>query len=651
MLADEKKTHLVYVAGYGYDKAEESTLEQTHFHLDNSESKGVFVVAFKEQKPFLLNDPKEIESTLSDRSLKFARQMGAHALICVPILYENESLGILTVDNLISKRPLTKSDMNFLQGIASQTAVSIINARSFHQIQESEKKYRDLVESANSIIMRLDMDGRIIFFNEFAQKFFGFSETEIAGKNIVGTIMPDTHVSRLELTNLLEALKKDPDRTGVVESRNILKSGDTAWVAWTYKPIFNSDGSLKEILCIGNDISELKRSEQDKRKLESHLQRARKMEAIGTLAGGVAHDLNNILSGIVSYPELLLMDIPEGSPLRKPILTIQKSGEKAAAIVQDLLTLARRGVSITEVVNLNGIITEYLRSPEHEKLLLNHPHVQIETHLEVNLFNILGSPVHLSKTIMNLVYNAAEASPDGGRIVITTQNRYVDRLLHGYESVKEGDYVVLSVKDSGIGMSPRDLERIFEPFYSKKVMGKSGTGLGTAVIWGTVKDHLGYIDVKSAEKQGATFTLYFPATRQRAADLPVLTEIREYSGRGEKILVIDDVAEQRDIAVEMLTKLDYTVTSLQSGEEAVEYLKSNTVDLLILDMIMEPGMDGLETYTKIIADHPGQKAVIVSGFSESDRVKKMQRLGAGPYVKKPYHLETIGRVIRAELDR
>ena len=300
---------------------------------------------------------------------------------------------------------------------------------------------------------------------------------------------------------------------------------------------------------------------------------------------------------------------------------------------------------------MNHIITDYLKSPEHEKLLLSHPDIRIETRFEGDLFNIFGSPVHLSKTIMNLVYNAAEASPDGGRIVITTQNRYVDKLLHGYESVKEGDYAILSVKDSGIGMSARDLERIFEPFYSKKVMGKSGTGLGTAVIWGTVKDHLGYIDVKSAEKQGATFTLYFPATRQRVADLPILPEIREYSGRGESILVVDDILEQRDIATEMLKKLNYTVTSLSSGEEAVEFLKTNTIDLLVLDMIMEPGMDGLETYTKIIADHPGQKAVIVSGFSESRRVKELQRLGAGPYVKKPYHLETIARVIRSELDR
>jgi len=650
MLADEEKARLVYISGYGYDQTKEALLKQNSFHLDNPESKGLFVIAFRDQKSFLINDPSEIENTLSERSLKFARLMGAHALICVPIVYEKESLGILTVDTLISKRPLTKSDMNFLQGIASQTAVSIINARSFKRIRENEKKYRDLVQSANSIIMRCDTDGRISFFNEFAQKFFGYPESGILGKNLVETIMPGTDVSRLEWYRLLETLKKDPDRTGVIENQNILKSGDTVWVAWTYKPIFGSDGILKEILCIGNDISDLKKSEQDRRDLETRLQRASKMEAIGTLAGGVAHDLNNILSGIVSYPELLLMDIPEDSPLRKPILTIEKTGEKAAAIVQDLLTLARRGVSVTEVVNLNDILSDYLKSPEHEKLLFYHPEIRVETCSEKDLFNILGSPVHLSKTIMNLVYNAAEASPNGGRIVITTQNRYVDRLFHGYESIKEGDYVTISIADSGIGIVPRDLERIFEPFYSKKVMGKSGTGLGTAVIWGTVKDHRGYIDVKSAEQEGTMFTLYFPITQQLTADTPVLVETQEYSGRGESILVIDDVAEQRDIAVQMLKKLNYAVTALPSGEDAIEHLKTQTADILVLDMIMDPGIDGLETYKNIIAANPKQKAVIVSGFSESDRVKELQHLGAGPYVRKPYHLKTIARVIRAELD-
>ena len=163
--------------------------------------------------------------------------------------------------------------------------------------------------------------------------------------------------------------------------------------------------------------------------------------------------LNNILSGIVTYPELLLMDLPEDSPLRKPILTMQNSGEKADAIVQDLLTMSRRGVVTADVVNLNDIISEYLKSPEHEKSISYHPGVEVKTKLDADLFNLSGSPVHLSKIVMNLVSNAAEAMPRGGKIFISSENRYIDRPLSGYDSVKEGDYVVLTVSDTGVGIS------------------------------------------------------------------------------------------------------------------------------------------------------------------------------------------------------
>jgi signal transduction histidine kinase len=233
-----------------------------------------------------------------------------------------------------------------------------------------------------------------------------------------------------------------------------------------------------------HEIVDRKRAEKDQRRLEVQLRKSQKMEAIGTLAGGVAHDLNNILSGIVSYPELLLMDIPKKSPLRQPLLTIQESGQKAAAIVQDLLTLARRGVSITEVMNLNQSIEKYLNSPENQKILQYHPGVKVEVDLQAKLFNILGSPVHLSKTIMNLVSNAAEAMPSSGVIHISTENRYIDHPLKGYDTVEEGDYVKLTVSDNGVGISPEDIDRIFEPFYTKKTMGRSGTGLGMAVVWG-----------------------------------------------------------------------------------------------------------------------------------------------------------------------
>ena len=651
MLADKNKSRLFYTAGYGYNNKIELLLRDSEFHLDNPRSQGVFIVSFRSQKPILVNDIVEIKKTLSKRSLEFAKKMGVRSLICVPIVYEKESLGILAVDNPKSKRPLKTSDMNLLMGVASQTAVGINNAKSFQQIHESEKKYRELVENANSIIMRRDIKGNITFFNEFAQNFFGYTEDEILGKSLEGTIFPNTKSTKTYLDNLLSLFTHTRDKPIINEKESVLRNGDKVWIAWTYRPIFDNKQNLTEILCIGTDITGLKRTEQEKRDLEVRLQRAQKMEAIGTLAGGVAHDLNNILSGIVSYPELLLMDIPSESPLRKPILTIQKAGERAAAIVQDLLTLARRGVITTKVVNLNSIISEYLKSPEFDNLRMHHPNVNIKTDFETNLLNTLGSPLHLTKTIMNLVTNAAEAISDIGEIVISTKNRYIDKSLNGYDKIKEGDYVILCVSDTGIGIPEEDLERIFEPFYTKKVMGKSGTGLGMAVVWGTVKDHKGYIDVRSADGKGTDFTLYFPVIRQELVPDQSIVSMNDVMGKGESILVVDDMEDQREIASGMLMKLGYSVSSASGGEEAIDYMKNHSVDLLVLDMIMEPGIDGLDTYKKILEIHPNQKAIIASGYSETDRVREAQRLGATSYIKKPYLLDKIGKIVRDALEK
>jgi len=401
----------------------------------------------------------------------------------------------------------------------------------------------------------------------------------------------------------------------------------------------------------GRTLSERMAAEKARKELEGQLQRARKMEAIGTLAGGVAHDLNNILSGLVSYPELLLLQLPDKSPLRKPIRTIQKSGEKAAAVVQDLLTLARRGVVVTEAVHLNDVVKEYLNSPEYERLLSYHPDVRITTHLEQDALAISGSPTHLSNTVMNLVSNAVEAMPRGGEVVISTENRYIDRPIRGYDHVKEGDYAMLTIEDAGMGISPDDMEKIFEPFYTKKKMGRSGTGLGMAVVWGTVKDHKGYINLESTEGEGTTFTLYFPVIREALSDDPSALPVDALMGNGESILIVDDMAEQREIASGILKALGYSVTTVSSGEEAVRYLKTGHADLLVLDMIMDPGMDGLDTYKRILEIRPGQKAVIASGFSESARIRAVQRLGAGAYVKKPFLLEKIGMAVKKELEK
>lgn len=414
---------------------------------------------------------------------------------------------------------------------------------------------------------------------------------------------------------------------------------------------FNSMTSDLNEAIISRDmeIQERKRSEEERRKLEVQMQRAQKMEALGTLAGGVAHDLNNILGGIIGYPDLLLLDLPEDSTMRKPLLAIQQSGEKAAAIVQDLLTLARRGVVANKVLNFNSIVEDYLKSPEHNNLVLTHPHVTYDIQLEPKLIDICGSPVHLSKTVMNIIYNAAEAMPQGGKIKISTHNVYVSNPIKGYDNVERGEYVTFTVTDSGVGISEEDLGRIFEPFYTKKLMGKSGTGLGMSVVWGTVKDHKGYIQVESRVGQGSTVTIYLPVTREKITADAIKLSLTNCKGNGESILVVDDIAEQREIAYEMLTQLGYAVTTIASGEEAVVYLQENKADLLILDMIMKPGIDGLETYRQILQLQPGQKAIIVSGFFETELMKKAEKLGIRSYVLKPYDLEKIGKAVKEVL--
>lgn len=412
----------------------------------------------------------------------------------------------------------------------------------------------------------------------------------------------------------------------------------------------NAAGVVEKTIGVIQDISDRKDAERDKQQLEERLARSQKMEALGLLAGGVAHDLNNVLSGVVSYPDLILRDLPEEHPLTLPLQRIQDSGVKAAAIVQDLLTLARRGVTNQRVVNLNSLVAEYMTSSEHDDRAGRHPNVSFEIDLDPDLLNIIGSAIHLKKSIANLVANAAEALPAGGFTRIRTENRYIEGVAEDYSDVPEGDYAVLQIEDNGVGIATEDLERIFEPFYTKKKMGRSGTGLGMAVVWGTVTDHRGYIHIDSREGVGTRITVSFPATRDEIADEEGFVPLEEYVGAGETILVVDDVSEQRELAEQMLTKLGYRVDTVAGGEACLVFLMEQSVDLVILDMIMDPGIDGLETYIRILKDHKDQRTLIVSGFSETNRVLEAQRLGAKSYVKKPYTLEKLGLAVHQALN-
>lgn len=522
-------------------------------------------------------------------------------------------------------------------------AVLWVVSNSYLEIA-AEDKYRVITEFANDCILVIQ-DGKIVFGNPACCDLIGRPLNDPADGDFLDIMVSEDGKTVLEQYNTLMAGGHVPNPYTVRIQSPDVKQGSvevsSSLIQYRNRPA---------VLAIMRDITGRKQEEEARQEDERRRAALGKMESLGLLAGGVAHDLNNVLSGIVSYPQLILMDLPEDSKLRKPIETMQDSGNRAVAIVQDLLTIARGVATTKEPLNLNDIVSDYLNSPEFKKLKQFHSAVTIKTNLAPDLLNVSGSQVHIRKIVMNLVSNASEAIEGSGNITISTMNRYLDRPIKGYDDVKIGEYATIAVSDDGPGISSGDLARIFEPFYTKKAMGRSGTGLGLAIVWNAVKDHNGYLDV-IADENGTIFELYFPITRDEMSGKDFAIFSKDCKGNGETILVIDDVESQKEISCQMLERLGYRTEAVSSGEEAVEYLKRHTVDLILLDMIMDPGINGRETYERVIKIHRNQKAIIVSGFAETEEVKAAQKLGAGKFIKKPITLEKLGPAVKEEFNK
>lgn len=501
------------------------------------------------------------------------------------------------------------------------------------QLRLSEKRLNALSDAAFEAIF-LTEKGCFLEQNRAAEAMFGYSREEAIGQHANMWVAPEDR--EYVIRKVLEKEERPFEATG------LKKDGSTFPVEIQIRGA-EFLGRRIRVNAI-RDLTEKKRAEQEKEAMEDKLRRSQKMESLGLMAGGVAHDLNNILCGIVNYPELILMSLPPDSPLGTPLKAIRESGKSAAAVVDDLLSLARGVSTSRENNNLNAIIGEYTASSEFNALKALHSHVTFRAVLAPDLLNISCSTIHIKKCVMNLVTNAAEAIRDKGEIQVSTRNQYCDGDLPGHPGMERGEYAVLTVADTGIGIPEGSLERIFEPFYSRKVVGRSGTGLGLAMAWSTVQDHHGVITVESGEG-GTTFELYFPANRDEIDAVSENVDLDRYRGNGETVLVVDDDERQRMIALHILKNLGYRGESVPSGEEAVRYLAERRVDLVILDMVMDPGINGCETYRRIIETHPRQKAIITSGFSESADVQQALALGVHRFVKKPYFVGRIATVI------
>jgi len=400
------------------------------------------------------------------------------------------------------------------------------------------------------------------------------------------------------------------------------------------------------------DVSDQKKLQR----LEKELNSSKQLKNLGRLAGSVAHDLNNILAGIATYPEILLLDENLEPKIRKSLTIIKESGRNASAVVSDLLTISRSTREDCQVLNINTIIERFMTGPEFKKIKAAYEKLEIEMHLEPELLTISGSYIHIEKSIMHLLINALEetaatASRSNGTIVLSTANYYVDKTKdeHTKQNLSPGEYVMLEVLDAGKGIPEEYLNKIFDPFFTKKEMDRSGTGLGLTVVKNTILNHRGKIFVASDEN-GTKFTLLFPVLR---SELPMANQpasLDEIRGNGETLLVVDDLASQRKIAETILKNLGYKVFSVADGIRALDFIIHTPVDLLILDMVMAPSISGLETYKRIKKIRPDQKAILASGHSESEDVLKAQSIGAGTFVKKPYTILDMGIAVKEELD-
>ncbi|MGD9948545.1 MAG: response regulator [Desulfobulbus sp.] len=552
--------------------------------------------------------------------------------------------GNATVDNAVES--LRQGAYDYLRKPCSPerllrtVAQSIQHKQLSRDLHNSEKRFRQLAQATWEGIIIYDR-GELLQTNNQLCKMFAYQEHELIGKQIFDVLLDRTSIRAMELPT-------DPETIGPFEARGVRKDGSTFPVEFRVKHI-DFQGRQVQVAAI-RDVTDNEIAMQQKMVLMEKLADAKRMESLGLMASSVAHDLNNIMAGIITYPELLLMDMGMDSKYREELMMIREAGKRAAAVVNDLLTVARGATSKKEPQNANALITEYLNSVEFRELSQRYPEIKVTPYLEGKLKQINCSAIHLSKSIMNLVNNAAEAIQTSGQIRIATKNVQMTTAYQGYETIEPGKYIMISVEDDGPGISSQDIQQIFSPFYSKKVMGRSGTGLGLAVVWNTVHDHGGFIDVVSSDT-GSMFAIYFPASESRdhiaVTPAPML---HKYQGNGERILVVDDQKSQREIARRLLRRLGYQPITVASGEEAVEFTKTTSVDLVILDMLMDPGINGCETFERILDHNPSQKAVITSGYSNADAINSAMNLGISQFVKKPYSLHELALALKMEIN-
>ncbi|MFQ5674398.1 MAG: PAS domain S-box protein [bacterium] len=499
------------------------------------------------------------------------------------------------------------------------------------ELRDSEERYRRLLRHS-PLPMAVHSGGKWVYANESAKELVGARDTnEIIGKYILDFVPPELRqkAKKKIRANLLAgrrvfALEETIHRLDKVELR----------VELVAIPIVYQGRRAGQVVI--RDIT-------DQQRIQDELARAQRLETAGRLAGQIAHDFNNLLAPLTAYPTLIREGLAAGQDIIEFIDEMESAAVKIAEINQQLLALGRRGHYTTELIDLNELIQSLSVIQSLPKA------VGIDLNLASDLFLIKGGRAQLTRALTNLLLNASEAMQGVGTLSIKTRNVYLEEAFSGYQTIEQGEYVRVDIADTGCGIDAEIANRIFEPFFTTKEMDRlRGSGLGLSVVHGVVEDHDGFLDFESKRHEGTVFSLYFPICRDALPDVAGQNGFPR--GHGEKILFVDDDPTQRTVSLQLLQRLGYQVNAVSSGEEAVSFLRKQPQDLLILDMVMD-GIDGTETYRQVLEFHSEQKAIILSGFAMSQRVREAQVLGAGTFVLKPIAPRVLAKAIRKELDK
>ncbi|MBT8356328.1 MAG: PAS domain S-box protein, partial [Desulfobacterales bacterium] len=490
LLPQKEENYLYNAACYGFSDEHKEYLQQNKFYLTSVEQKEIFSLTFKGQKSFVVNDIAEIEKGVAKKSLEFMKEMNVHSFIYAPIVYEKKSLGVLTLENTIAKRILTQTDLDLIMGIASQTAVSIFNAMSFEKLQESEERFKKAFDSAASGVALIGIDGRFLEVNTQLCHMLGYTNEEILTK----TLSDITHHDDQDI--VVDSMKQMLD--GAIpstwyERRCLHKDGGVVWTFISSAILYDNAGHPLYFIYHIQDLTEKKKAEEEREKLEIQLRQSQKMESVGTLAGGIAHDFNNILSAIMGNAQLSQMEVSTDHPLQQRFEQILTAGNRATDLIKQILLFSRQSEHELRPIQIKPVVKEVLN------LIRASLPASIEIRKEIfSNSTIVADPTQIHQIIMNFCTNAGHAMQEkGGILEVNLIDVELDSdFVSQHPDINPGPHVMLSVKDTGYGIPSHILNQIFDPFFTTKKKGE-GTGMGLSVVHGIVKSHHGIITVDS----------------------------------------------------------------------------------------------------------------------------------------------------------